>query len=155
MRAECEVRRLRDTDCKSFVENSDLVKQAGGSGFVGLFTGASGFSDITTNSSMVINGARGVPVPGYAIRYGIRGSFFNRNAPGHSGQDFHRQVSAIKAASDRSRAFTMLHELAHAAGVIGRDGAGSLPGAGSRNNDAIWKNCQKTIEAFTNHASGN
>ncbi len=88
----------------------------------------------------------GVPVFDVLIN---RNSVFFKGSGNAQFEGSNSVVKGINAATDRARAFSLLHEFSHMLGLIGPDGTSSA--AGGLNNDRIAANCGSAIGTFRNN----
>jgi RHS repeat-associated protein len=102
------------------------------------------------NDQAVVNAVTGSGAGGLAIAVNRNGAVFNSSAPRSAGSQFNRQISGIRAGSQRQGVFTLIHEFAHSLAANGfRSDRGSSDNTRS-NNDDVWRNCSRTIAGARN-----
>jgi RHS repeat-associated protein len=105
--------------------------------------GAADFSGTDlSNLNAVTNQLR----TGYFLTVNTEGAFFTTDKGVGYGDVFDSQIGSIKPVTPAAQYFILIHELAHyfkAQGFIENDG--NVLGSQKKNNDLLWKNCNKTI----------
>ena len=124
--------------------------ESGGQDASGNSVPTIGFATVTGQPGFVNNATEGSGVNALAIVVNVEGSVFSYNAPRSSGVNYNGQISGIVSGSQRAGVFVLLHELAHLLSAPGfRADNGNFQN-GKLNNDDVYANCAKTVNAASN-----